>query len=174
MRRSASTAFAASLRAFFAQHLPLTRGLSPRTVLSYRDTFVLLLRYLATWHRCDVVDLTLDHVSAAEVLAFLDHLESDRKNSVATRNARLAAIHSFVRFAATREPEHVEHCQRVLAVPDQTRPHQGYRLSGDARDPCDARHHPTQRTAERARPCPPAHPLQYRRQSPGAAGSPRG
>ncbi|HSJ32483.1 MAG TPA: tyrosine-type recombinase/integrase [Longimicrobiales bacterium] len=122
MRRSASTAFAAILRAFFAQHLPLTRGLSPRTVLSYRDTFVLLLRYLATRHRCDVVDLTLDHVSAEEVLAFLDHLEIDRKNSVATRNARLAAIHAFVRFAATRGPEHVEQCQRVLAVPTKRGP----------------------------------------------------
>jgi site-specific recombinase XerD len=95
---------------------------SQPTVLSYRDTFVLLLRYLATRHRCDVVDLTLDHLSAAEVLTFLDHLESDRKNSVATRNARLAAIHSFVRFAATREPEHVEHCQRVLAVPTKRGP----------------------------------------------------
>lgn len=122
MTPSASTAFAATLRAFFAQHLPLTRGLSPRTVLSYRDTFVLLLRYLATRQRCDVVDLTLDHVSADEVLAFLDHLEVGRQNSVATRNARLAAIHSFVRFAATRGPEHVEHCQRVLAVPTKRGP----------------------------------------------------
>jgi integrase/recombinase XerD len=117
MTPRAPTAFAAALRAFFARHLPLTRGLSPRTVLGYRDTFVLLLRYLATRHHCDVVDLTLDHLSADDVLAFLDHLETDRKNGVATRNARLAAIHTFARFVATRGPEHLERCQRVLAVP---------------------------------------------------------
>ena len=52
------TKFAIALRAFFAQHLPLTRGLSPRTVLSYRDTFVLLLRFLAARHGCGVVDLS--------------------------------------------------------------------------------------------------------------------
>lgn len=122
MTPRAPTTFAAMLRTFFAQHLPLTRGLSPRTVLSYRDTFVLLLRFLATRHHCDVFDLTLDHLSADDVLAFLDHLEADRKDSVATRNARLAAIHSFARFVATRSPEHLEACQRVLAVPTKRGP----------------------------------------------------
>jgi site-specific recombinase XerD len=110
-------AFSAAVRAFFSQHLPLTRGLSPRTVTSYRDTFVLLLRFLSVRHRCEVVDLGLEHTRAIDVLAFLDHLESERKNSVATRNARLAAIHAFARFLATRDPEHVEEAQRLLAVP---------------------------------------------------------
>jgi site-specific recombinase XerD len=117
MTASSPTEFAMALRAFFAKHLPLTRGLSPRTVLSYRDTFVLLLRFLATHHRCAVVDLELDHFRADDVLIFLDHLETERKNSVATRNARLAAIHAFARFLATRDPEQVEEAQRLLAVP---------------------------------------------------------
>jgi integrase/recombinase XerD len=111
------TKLAAVLRAFFAQHLPLTRGLSSRTVLSYRDTFVLLLRFLATRHDCGVVDLEFEHLRTEDVLAFLDHLEIQRKNSVATRNARLAAVHSFARFLATREPEQMEEAQRLLAVP---------------------------------------------------------
>ena len=111
------TALATALRAFFAQHLPLTRGLSPRTVTSYRDTFVLLLRFLVARHGRDVVDLGLAHMHADDVLAFLDHLETERKNSVATRNARLAAIHAFARFLATRDPEQVEEAQRLLAVP---------------------------------------------------------
>lgn len=111
------TKLAATLRAFFAQHLPLTRGLSPRTVLSYRDSFVLLLRFLAVRHSCGVVDLDLQHLRAGDVLIFLDHLETERKNSVATRNARLAAIHAFVRFLATQDPEQVEESQRILAVP---------------------------------------------------------
>ncbi len=116
------TKFATALRAFFAQHLPLTRGLSPRTVLSYRDTFVLLLRFLAARHGCDVVDLELQHLRVGDVLAFLDHLETERNNSVATRNARLAAIHAFARFLATRDPEPVEECQRLLAVPTKRGP----------------------------------------------------
>ena len=116
------TKFATALRAFFAQHLPLTRGLSPRTVLSYRDSFVLLLRFLAARHGCGVVDLELQHLRAGDALAFLDHLETERKNSVATRNARLAAIHAFARFLATRDPEPVEECQRLLAVPTKRGP----------------------------------------------------
>jgi len=117
MTTSSPTKFAMALRAFFAQHLPLTRGLSPRTVLSYRDTFVLLLRFLAERHACGVVDLELKHFQAEGILVFLDHLETKRKNSVATRNARLAAIHAFARFLATRDPEQVEESQRLLAVP---------------------------------------------------------
>jgi integrase/recombinase XerD len=117
MRSSSPTKFAVVLRAFFAQHLPLTRGLSPRTVLSYRDTFVLLLRFLAARHGCGVVNLELQHLRADDLLAFLDHLETERKNSVATRNARLAGIHSFARFLATQDPEQVEEAQRLLAVP---------------------------------------------------------
>ena len=111
------TKFATALRAFFSRQLPLTRGLSPRTVLSYRDTFVLLLRFLAERHGCAVVDLDLDHLRADDVLAFLEHLETKRKNSVATRNARLAAVHSFARFLATRDPEQIAEAQRLLAVP---------------------------------------------------------
>jgi integrase/recombinase XerD len=122
MTPSSPTKFAIALRAFFSQHLPLTRGLSPRTVLSYRDTFVLLLRFLAVRHGCGVVDLELQHLRADDVLTFLDHLETERKNSVATRNARLAAIHAFARFLATRDPEWVEDAQRLLAVPTKRGP----------------------------------------------------
>lgn len=117
MTPSFPTKFASSVRAFFAQHLPLTRGLSPQTVRSYRDTFVLLLRFLSAHHGCEVVDLELEHLTPDDVLLFLDHLEMERKNSVATRNARLAAIHAFARFLATRDPERVEEAQRLLAVP---------------------------------------------------------
>ncbi|MBE3100582.1 MAG: tyrosine-type recombinase/integrase [Planctomycetes bacterium] len=116
------TTLASALRTFFSQHLPMTRGLSPRTLQSYRDAFVLLLRFLATRHHCGVVDLDLHHLGPTDVIAFLEHLETDRKNSVATRNARLAAVHSFARFVATRHPEGVEACQRLLAVPSKRGP----------------------------------------------------
>lgn len=122
MTRKSPTQLAVTLRAFFAQHLPQTRGLSPRTLLSYRDTFVLLLRFLADRHGCAVVDLELQHLRAEDVLAFLDHLEKERKNSVATRNARLAAVHSFSRFLATRDPVQITEAQRLLAVPTKRGP----------------------------------------------------
>ena len=117
MKASPPTILASALRAFFGQHLPLTRGLSPKTLLSYRDAFVLLLRFLATRHACQVVDLDIVHLGPEDVLAFLEHLETERGNTASTRNARLAAVHSFARFLATGHPESVELCQRLLAIP---------------------------------------------------------
>jgi integrase/recombinase XerD len=108
---------ARALRRFFADHMPLARGLSPHTVLSYRDAFVLLLRFLAKSRGRDVVDLDLGDLDPNSVIAFLDELEAGRANCTATRNARLAAIHAFARFVAAQHPERIEVCQRLLAVP---------------------------------------------------------
>ena len=110
-------ALARSLRSFFADHLPMVRGMSPHTVRSYRDAFVLLLRFLAK--RCGRATIALDvqDLTPENILAFLDHLETDRRNATVTRNARLAAIHAFARHVAASHPEHLELCQRILAVP---------------------------------------------------------
>lgn len=110
-------ALARALRGFLADYLPRIRGMSPHTVLSYRDAFLLLLRFLAGRRACDVVALDLADLAPDEILAFLDHLETDRKNAAATRNSRLAAIHAFARYAASHHPEHLELCQRLLALP---------------------------------------------------------
>lgn len=91
--------------------------MSPHTVCSYRDAITLLLRFLAARHRRDVVQLDLEHLLPDDILAFLHHLETERHNAVPTRNARLAAIHAFARFTAIEHPEHLELCQRILAVP---------------------------------------------------------
>ena len=106
-----------ALRGFFADHLPRVRGASPHTVRSYRDTFVLLLRFVATRKDRSVPELDVDHVGPQEVLDFLHDLEVERHNMAATRNVRLAAIHAFFRYCAAEHPERVEHCQRILAVP---------------------------------------------------------
>jgi integrase/recombinase XerD len=111
------SSLARTLREFFADHLPRVRGMSPHTVCSYRDSVTLLLRFLAGLHDRDVVKLDFDDLSPDSIIAFLAHLEEARGNTAATRNARLAAIHSFARFAATNHPEHLELCQRLLAVP---------------------------------------------------------
>lgn len=105
------------LHRFFGDHMPLARGLSPHTVLSYRDAFALLLRFLGARKGCEVVALDLPDLEPQSVIEFLDHLETDRANCAATRNARLAAIHAFARFVAAQHPEHLAICQRLLAVP---------------------------------------------------------
>ena len=117
MNTALPTALGRSLRGFFADHLPRVRGASPHTVQSYRDALVLLLRFIAARERLAVAFLDFDDITPEEVLAFLDHLETERSNSATTRNARLAAIHAFARYTAAGHPEHLERCQRILAIP---------------------------------------------------------
>ncbi len=117
MSAARPNALARALRGFFADYLPRVRGMSPHTVCSYRDAFLLLLRFLAERRKRAVVRLDIQDLAPDEVLAFLDHLEAERRNSASTRNARLAAIHAFARYVATNHPEHLALCQRILAVP---------------------------------------------------------
>lgn len=108
---------ARALRDFFADHLPRLRGMSPHTIHSYRDSLSLLLRYLAIRRARPVADLDIEDIQPRLVMDFLQHLESKRRNTPATRNVRLAALHSFFRHVAMREPEQLEGCQRILAIP---------------------------------------------------------
>ena len=85
---------ARTLRGFFADHLPRVRGTIPHTVHSYRDTFVLLLRFIADRRRRSVADLDVEDLGPQDVLDFLHHLEVERLEIAATRNVRLAAIHA--------------------------------------------------------------------------------
>jgi integrase/recombinase XerD len=102
---------------FFAQHLLGYKRSSPQTVAAYRDTFRLLLAFLKKLRGREPSQLHLDDVDAITILAFLDHLETDRKNSIRSRNARLAAVRSFFRFVAFREPAHLALVSQVLAIP---------------------------------------------------------
>lgn len=108
---------ARGLRDFFSSHLPLLRGMSPHTILSYRDSLTLFLRFVAARDRRSVVKLDIENMTSQRVTEFLQHLEEERKNSTTTRNVRLAAIHAFFRYLAEKHPTQLEHCQRVLAVP---------------------------------------------------------
>ena len=96
---------------------PRVRGTSPHTIRSYRDSLVLLLRFVATETQRSVHQLDLDDLGPQPILAFLQHLELDRHNSVVTRNVRLTAIHAFFRYCAMEYPARLAHCQRVLAAP---------------------------------------------------------
>jgi integrase/recombinase XerD len=115
--KSVPNRLASSLRDYFTDHLPRLRGMSPHTIHSYRDTLLLLLRFLAAHRQCDVADLDLHDVGPDQILAFLAHLEQHRKNSVSTRNVRLAAIHAFFRYLGAHHPDQLERVQQILGVP---------------------------------------------------------
>lgn len=106
----------AFVQSFFTVALP-QRGVSPLTILSYRDALKLLLRFVAERRRRPVVRLEIADLDADAVRDFLDHLQSKRGNEIATRNNRLAAIRSFFTFVAAEEPTLIDHCRRVCAVP---------------------------------------------------------
>jgi integrase/recombinase XerD len=108
---------APTLQAFFTERLIDQRQVSPNTIAAYRDTLRLLLSFAAKQLHRQPSDLDLGDLDAGLIAAFLTHLETERGNSVKTRNARLAAIHSLYRYAALRHPEHAEDIQRVLAIP---------------------------------------------------------
>lgn len=110
-------ALAPLLHGFFYDWLIKQRDLSAHTIRSYRDTWKLFLRYASDRHRRPVGRLNLEDLSGPEVLDFLEHLERDRKGSVGTRNCRLAALHSFYAFVASREPLAIAQCTAVLHIP---------------------------------------------------------
>jgi integrase/recombinase XerD len=106
-----------TLEAFFSERLLTQKNASPHTVASYRDCLRLLLGFVHDTTGTPPSKLRLDDLDAAVIGAFLDHLERDRGLSVASRNTRLAAVHSLFRFAALRHPEHATLIGRVLAIP---------------------------------------------------------
>jgi integrase/recombinase XerD len=112
----------AIVRDYFTDHLPRVRGTSPHTIHSYRDTVVLLLRFLSARSQRPVAELDLKDLDPPGILAFLSYLERERKNGRATRNVRLSAIHALFRFVASRNPEHLELAQRVLGIPFKRAP----------------------------------------------------
>jgi site-specific recombinase XerD len=111
------TALAPTLQAFFTDRLLRQRHASSHTVAAYRDTLRMLLSYAAVRVNVSPSRLDIAQLDAPMIGAFLDHLEHERGNSVRTRNARLAAIHSLFRFAALQHPEHAASISRVLAIP---------------------------------------------------------
>lgn len=117
MKRKLPNLLGAIVRDYFGDHLPRVRGTSPHTIHSYRDSVMLLLRFLSACNKRTVAELDLKDLAPPGILAFLSYLEGERKNGVATRNVRLSAIHALFRFVASRNPEHLDLAQRVLAIP---------------------------------------------------------
>jgi integrase/recombinase XerD len=111
------TALAPILQGFFTDKLARQRQASPNTIAAYRDTCKLLLDFASRQARKQPCQLDIADLDAPLVTAFLQHLEAARANTAATRNARLAAIHSLFRYAALHAPEHAAQVSRVVAIP---------------------------------------------------------
>ena len=107
---------------FFTRHLPAERNASPHTIAAYRDTLKLLLRFLAASMHRTAAALHVEDLTPDRILDFLEDLETTRRNTIRTRNARLAAIHSFFRYVLDTEPALALLCQRVLAIPVKKAP----------------------------------------------------
>ena len=111
------TDFARHLTEYLTNYLVSQKNVSRNTILSYRDTFKLLLRYCRQVKKIVPEKITMDSLSNALVVDFLGWLETDRGCCASTRNQRLAAIHSFFRFVQSEEPAGIFHFQKVIAIP---------------------------------------------------------
>ncbi|MFZ0927199.1 MAG: site-specific integrase [Syntrophobacteraceae bacterium] len=105
------------LQDFFCVYLLNQKNVSHQTVASYRDTFRLLLLFILKHRRTEPSNLALLDLNADLVLEFLHYLEAERGNSIQTRNARLAAIRSFMKYASLRDPKSLVNAESLLAIP---------------------------------------------------------
>jgi site-specific recombinase XerD len=121
------------LQAYFTDRLIGQRAASPNTIGAYKVTFRLLLAYAATHTRKAPGTLDIADLDATLVAAFLDHLERDRHNSAATRNNRLAALHSLFGYLALQHPEHAATVPARARHPAQANPTQPGHLPHRAR-----------------------------------------
>ena len=110
------TDFSKYISDFISRYLPNEKGASPNTISAYRDTFVLLLNFIQQEKRIKVEKLSLDKIKKETILEFLDYIQKQRKCSHSTRNARLAAIHSFYKYLQGESLEHLHECQKILSI----------------------------------------------------------
>ncbi len=109
--------FAGLLQRFFAERLLQQQNASPRTIAAYRDTFRLLLSYAERERGKPPAKLALCDFDATLVLSFLAYLETERHNTVRSRNARLAAVRAFAHYVALQCPPALQLVQQIMAIP---------------------------------------------------------
>ena len=119
MKESLSPGFPTLVQEFFTQRLITQRNSSPATVASYRDAFCLLFEFAEQRLHKTPSSMLFEDIDAPLVLDFLDHLEKDRGNTPRSRNLRLTAIRSFMKFASWRDPTALPSAQRILAIPSK-------------------------------------------------------
>ena len=138
------------LSKFLTDHLAAERDLSPQTIASYRDAIKLLLTWFRDVEGTPPEKLRLESLDRARVLSFLDWLQTERHNSAATRNQRLAVIKTFVRYTAVERPEFLDQATQILAVKQKKTPaaDMGH-LTGDEVKALLAEPDPTTRLGQR-------------------------
>ena len=110
------TDFAKHLSKFLSEHLPFERNMSPNTIAAYRDTFVQFIVYMKNVQNIKVERLTLDKITRSRVLDFLSWVQNERNCSIATRNHRLASIHSFISYLQYEEINHLHEWQKIRSI----------------------------------------------------------
>ncbi len=105
------------LQMFFLEFLVRQKKVSAQTIAAYRDTFRLLLRFILETKGHEPHELSLSGLDVTVILDFLDHLETQRHNTIRSRNTRLAAIRTFFRFVVLREPQCAQWVAQIMAIP---------------------------------------------------------
>lgn len=116
------TDFAICLNKFLTDHLPNKRGSSPKTIDSYRYSFIFLLEYYEEVHGIKPEHLDLSAITYDRLSGYYSWLQETRRSSVSTRNQRQAAINSFIRFLMRERPEYLNECQRICGIPVKKAP----------------------------------------------------
>jgi site-specific recombinase XerD len=116
------TDFSYYLSDFLTTYLAGQRNLSTNTIKSYRDTFVFLFAYINEAYQKSPERVTISFVDNDKIKDFLCWLEDSKKNSISTRNQRLAAIHAFFRYLQSQKPDYMFHSQKILAIPMKKSP----------------------------------------------------
>ena len=101
---------------FLCKYLPNERGAKRNTIMSYRDTFVMLAEFIRDEKNIKVEKLTLNKITKETIVEFLNWIQSTRKCSTSTRNTRLAAIHSFYRYLQYESMDNIYECQKILSI----------------------------------------------------------
>lgn len=109
----------AFIHQFFEKYLPHIKGVSPNSIKAYRDTFKLFLPFAASHCKIKVGSLSLNHFTPEIILSFLDHLESERKNTAKTRNHRLAAIKSLAKMIRFMYPQWSASMDKIILIPQK-------------------------------------------------------
>lgn len=110
------TDFSKYISDFISRYLPNEKGASANTIIAYRDTFVLLLNFTQNEKHVKIEKLTIDKITKETITEFLNWIQKERKCSNSTRNARLAAIHSFYRYLQYESLDYLHECQRILSI----------------------------------------------------------
>lgn len=110
------TDFSKYLTSYLTKYLSHERGCSSNTIKAYRDTFLLFIIFMERIQKIKAEKLYMKSITKESILAFLDWLQTDRKSSDSSRNLRLAALHSFVRYVQYQNPDNLYEYQSIMSI----------------------------------------------------------